>query len=291
MIKLSVIIPYHNNKKQLLRLLESIPKKYGLEIIVVDDNSFEPLTLNDENYDVTILKNEGKRWAGAARNKGLKYANGKYVIFADSDDFFTNGAFDILESCLSDDYDVFFFNPTSVKDNGEKSGRHLLYSDLVKQYILYGNRDILYKYHAPWSKVFKKSYLIDNDIFFDEVVASNDIVFSVKASLLANSFSVLDKCIYCIVESKDSLTKNRSEFVLDSRYEALRRYNEFLLSIGDRKNLAAMSGHLRVALTFGPRKFFIRLQECLKSGYPLFYSLSHFLRAFRYVKAKRKEYK
>ncbi|NCU28638.1 MAG: glycosyltransferase family 2 protein, partial [Candidatus Moranbacteria bacterium] len=89
---LSIIIPHWQNASDLERLLASIPTKKGYEIIVVDDysddNCFKKVVELHESYNFTLLKNNGKKSAGTCRNIGLSHATGKWILFADADDFF-----------------------------------------------------------------------------------------------------------------------------------------------------------------------------------------------------------
>jgi GT2 family glycosyltransferase len=88
---LSIVIPTHNRKDKLMRLIQSVldsdfpPEKY--EIIIVDNNS------NDGTFDevarkfprVFVIKSEVNTYSGGARNIGLQNAIGKYVYFLDDD--------------------------------------------------------------------------------------------------------------------------------------------------------------------------------------------------------------
>jgi glycosyltransferase involved in cell wall biosynthesis len=93
----SVIIPHKNRPDLLQYCLNSIPRRKDIQIIVVDDNSDEDKVnfnkfpgLDDEYVEIYLTK-EGKG-AGYARNMGLKHAKGKWLLFADADDFFTENS-------------------------------------------------------------------------------------------------------------------------------------------------------------------------------------------------------
>lgn len=95
MIKYTIIIPHHNIPELLKRCIDSIPNNPEIQIIVVDDNSKDGDNylkkysfLNRDNL-LFISTKEG-RGAGYARNIGLSKARGKWLLFADADDFFTN---------------------------------------------------------------------------------------------------------------------------------------------------------------------------------------------------------
>ena len=88
---LSIIIPHYNTKSLLFRLLDSIKWNNDTEVIVIDDNSSE------SEFDINELKlkypsgkfltNYRNKGAGGARNCGIEKSTGKYLMFADSDDF------------------------------------------------------------------------------------------------------------------------------------------------------------------------------------------------------------
>lgn len=92
-INYSIIIPHKNIPNLLQRCLASIPRREDIQIIIVDDKSdvvevdFECFPGVGEQCVEVYFTKEGKG-AGYARNVGLKYAKGKWLLFVDSDDFF-----------------------------------------------------------------------------------------------------------------------------------------------------------------------------------------------------------
>ena len=97
-MKISVVVPVYNSEKYLEECLNSLIKQTykDLEIICVDDGSkdhshdlLKQFSTEDSRIRVFSKQNEGKG-AASARNMGLEYATGKYVIFLDSDDYFSN---------------------------------------------------------------------------------------------------------------------------------------------------------------------------------------------------------
>lgn len=93
----SVIITNYNNSLYIPECLDSVFSQEGvdLECIVVDDcstdNSVEVLSSYTEKYSNLILvKKQNNEGCGKGRCTGLEYANGEYVIFLDSDDYYTH---------------------------------------------------------------------------------------------------------------------------------------------------------------------------------------------------------
>jgi len=98
-MKISVIIPVYNRHELTIRAARSVlaQGQNDLELIIVDDYS-EPAFIcpYDLAHDmqVTVLRHAKNRGAGAARNTGIKQAQGDYVVFLDSDDVWRPGKLD-----------------------------------------------------------------------------------------------------------------------------------------------------------------------------------------------------
>src|SRR5690625_515306 len=207
---LSIIIPHYNSAKTLKKLLLSIPKRKNIQIIVVDDKSNNELVeLNhvkedDQFNHVQFLNNStSKKGAGVCRNIGLNHTKGKWVLFADADDYFVKGFYDVVSDFFDSNLDVVFFKPTSVEVNTNKiSDRHINYATLVDNYINEANNRsevrLRYRYFVPWSKLIRYEFLCEENILFEEIIASNDILFSSKAGYYMKDFKVVQNTIYCV---------------------------------------------------------------------------------------------
>lgn len=91
--KISIIIPAYNVEKYIAKCLHSvINQSYkNLDVIVVDDGSkdrtgciIDDYSAKDNRIRAVHQPNGG---LPNARNTGMKYANGDYVMFLDSDDW------------------------------------------------------------------------------------------------------------------------------------------------------------------------------------------------------------
>ena len=92
----SVIVPVYNAERHLTECISSICNQtlQNIEIILVDDGSTDSsLSIINEfagkDNRIKVL-HQNRRFAGVARNHGLQYAQGEYVIFLDADDFSIN---------------------------------------------------------------------------------------------------------------------------------------------------------------------------------------------------------
>lgn len=229
-INLSIIIPHYNDVVLLEKLLDSIPAKNDLEVIVIDDKSdenefeqYQKLKNNKKFTHINFMVNKtNKKGAGVCRNIGLDSASGKWILFADSDDFFIEGFYNKVREYFNSDYEVIFFPPTSIYiDSGEEAERHKKFVEVLNNYLeTKSQKNELYLRYSianPISKLIKRKFIENNDLQFDEVIASNDVMFSTKVGYYMDQFKVDADKIYCITRNKGSLTVTRSEEIFDSR--------------------------------------------------------------------------
>ena len=107
----SIIIPHYNIPELLQRCLNSIPDLPSFQVIIVDDCSDGKIVdfryfpgMERENVKCIFLKE--RHGAGFARNLGLRYACGKWVLFADADDFFHKDFYNIISAYEKSSYEV-----------------------------------------------------------------------------------------------------------------------------------------------------------------------------------------
>lgn len=100
---ISIIIPVFNGEKYLDECLSSLCHT-DIEIIVVNDASTDKSAQIAGKYTNNVINIEHSGPV-IARNVGLKYAHGDYVIFMDADDILTEKAIDIMQQQI-DGFDV-----------------------------------------------------------------------------------------------------------------------------------------------------------------------------------------
>lgn len=244
-INFSIIIPYYNVLKGLQRLLPGITDYDDVQVIVVDDRSdadvgeFAQIKEAYQARGVLFLGNDGIKGAGSCRNLGMKYASGRWILFCDADDFFTAGFHDILLEFIDSTADIIYFSPISVyMDTLKPADRHVIYEQKIVTYLKDPSHEnelhLKYDIASPCSKMFSRAYLEKNMLQFEEIMYSNDSVFSTKSAFYAASFEVSDKTIYCITDREGSLTKTTNTEAVKIRFGAFVRWSSFL-----KKNLTA----------------------------------------------------
>ena len=209
----SIIIPHKNSPELLDRCLASIPQRNDIEIIVVDDNSDSAKKPKTSRTDVKIICLQAKdsKGAGRARNIGLKEATGKWLLFADADDYYINNHINKLDELKDSDYDIIFFD----YDTNLCSG-HTPFSTRLNQMLNGGKRDranFKHMSNAPWNKMYKRTFVIENNIQFEEIPIQNDAYFVHKASSLTDNFHYINEKLYYyeINDKGVTLTKRKKE--------------------------------------------------------------------------------
>ncbi|MBR1738210.1 MAG: hypothetical protein IJ736_14575, partial [Firmicutes bacterium] len=115
---------------------------------------------------------------------------------------------------------------------GKISTRHVMYMQYVHKYInkntLKNMTELKYNFCTPWSKLIRHSIISNNNIMFDPITASNDIMFITKCAYYSRKITASPKTIYCVTRGNSSLTTNRDENRFDTRIDVLMRRYIFL---------------------------------------------------------------
>ncbi len=234
----SVIVPHYNSATQLKRLIDSIPVDKSVQLIVVDDKSTENVSeverLVCDRDGIFLHNTTSQKGAGTCRNIGLSHAVGKWLIFADADDYFLDCAFGTLREYADSPADIVYFPPTSRYLNTDIiAKRHIPYEKLVRQYAENPSDDnemlLRYKFMSPWSKIIRNRLVQEKQIAFDEIPASNDVMFSMIAAYNAKSIQSAMETIYCITSSENTLTTQRNEERYWARVEVFVKRYWFML--------------------------------------------------------------
>jgi len=273
---IDIIIPHFNGSHLIQRLLNSIPDESWINVYVVDDHSnkehFGFLMERCSSYScVKVLKvPEGLKGPGVARNIGLEKSSSKWLLFADVDDYFTASAFSEIKKVLESSVDIVYFQPTSEYYETKKlASRHLHYKYLFEQYHKDHDSKVFYRFFAPWSKMISRNLVEMHGIQFDDGIGGEDNNFSLKASFFANSFEINESCIYCIVDSENSMTAHYSTNVLANHFDSMCRYNDFLQAHNQKKYQASMLGWVFRGRQISLSTMFKWGWISLRKGYPL----------------------
>lgn len=215
---ITVIVPCYNVEKYIARCIQSIENQtYGfenIELILIDDastdNTAALLDAYRQKYPqrviVISLKKNGKQ--GAARNKGLDIASGKYVTFVDSDDMIDTTMLEKMHTKIiehdCDEVRCGMHRFSRMQDiENRYIGSNDRYMDLTddeqrKEYILSSMSCVV-----P-SRLFKREVLEKNHIRFMEGVSYEDAHFSGICCFYISSRYWLDEELYYYYQNDSS---------------------------------------------------------------------------------------
>ena len=224
---ISVILPCYNVEKYIDRCLGSIVKQTigveNLEIICVDDCStdgtLDKLRVWESEFpdNIMVISYERNLRQGGARNVGLQYCSSDYIGFVDSDDWIEVDMYrDLYERMKTGDYDL--VSCKYIRDNGDAvlSLGHEdaeLFFDGAGGYCwcdltnVGGVGDI----GGITTKLFKKSVVFDNEIWFPEGLAYEDNYWLNVYYLYTSKMYVIDKIYYHYWVNTDSTVMQKNE--------------------------------------------------------------------------------
>ena len=210
-VKVSVIVPVFNTEKYLKKCVDSIINQSlkDIEIIFIDDGSndnslsiLKEYAKNDNRIKIISKLNEGQ---GVARNIGIKSAVGEYIAFVDSDDFIQ---IDMLEELYNhsknNNLDICMCKVSTYDDVTHEVKNDLWYYSLE---VFKNFRKNVFKHTdtidftceisvTPVNKLYKRSFLIDNNCLFAENFIFEDELFFYDVYLNAKRVSIINKNLY-----------------------------------------------------------------------------------------------
>lgn len=222
--KISIIIPVYNAEKFIISTLKSIEMQtmdfQEIEIILVNDCSSDNTARIIDDYAKThnnIVPLHLKDNAGGPaipRNIGITYASADYLMFLDQDDVYAENACETLyENIVRNDVDMVCGNHNMVH-NGQSNlcfNFDWADSDEIKINDIHENPNFLTMGVAAWSKIFKKDFILKNNLKFTEGVGE-DIFFSIRALLLADGIVLLKNFVVVNYQIRDESLSHQVDY-------------------------------------------------------------------------------
>ena len=214
----SIVIPHYNSPLLLQRMLDSIPQREDIQVIVVDDcstaDNIEQLKLcHHSNLEIVYLSE--KHGAGYARNIGLSKAEGKWLLVVDADDYFAENAFTVFDKYTESNYEYICYCISALDCNSVKNGRKIVSDQIVRKYLENKNDKTLlafrYLNNVCWNKLVMNDFVNVNKINFEESLVNNDVRYNLSIGLKAKKFIVIPDELYCAVENKSSITRKKRD--------------------------------------------------------------------------------
>lgn len=227
MKKISIIIPCYNVEKYIDRCFDSLKRQTmgieNMELIFVDDAStdrtLERLLEYERAYpkQVMVIPFSENQRQGTARNVALEYASAPYIGYVDSDDWVEPDMFEKMVNTIQKydcdfvqcrwDYAKSEINRQPTKDFGVP-GFYDLTNPVTFQEFIRSKVALV----SPWDKVFKKSFLTNNNIYFPERIRNEDIFFVYLCFLYGKSYYYLEDTLYhYFVNEEGTMRQKKAE--------------------------------------------------------------------------------
>lgn len=193
MTKLSVIVPFYNTEEYIEKCLNSLVNQTleDIEIILINDGSTDnsiniAKSFQQKDNRIKIIEQENKK-QGAARNLGMKAAEGEYIGFVDSDDWIDLDYFEKLYNAAKK-YNSDIALATNVRIGNGRTKKRLKIKEETFKTSLEDKFTLCnhFKNECPTNKIYKTEMLRQNDINWPEQVYCEDKLFTAKAVYYAN---------------------------------------------------------------------------------------------------------
>lgn len=191
----------------------------GYEILCLDDcssdDSFECLKYIATKYsNVVVRRSSQNRGVSYTRNQLINMARGKYIWFVDPDDMLCPNIVNlVIKAAINNNADVVLGNYLRISENERPELATITSLTLQKN----ENLDILPKDSngtsmcAIWAGVFKRDFLIDSGLYFNErMIAQEDTLFYFEMSLHTKNIFHFNEVAYIYRQRASSVMHSHS---------------------------------------------------------------------------------
>lgn len=229
-ILVSVVVPVYNTELYLEECLSSLRKQTlkEVEFICVDDGStdcsvdiIKKYCEQDERFRMIKRTHTDGTGAGPARNLGLDFAVGKYIIFLDSDDFFEETLLEkTYEKAEKTKAQVVIFDAWLFDDREktEAPSVGVLEKETIPNKNVFSAQDVQESifqitWGSAWNMMYLRKYILDSEIQFQGAKYMDDAKFVYIALCLADRITTLDhKFIHYRYNTATSQSAKRYEY-------------------------------------------------------------------------------
>ncbi len=246
-IKVSVIMPIYNAYDYLRPAIDSVLDQSlkEIELICIDDgstdSSFELIKEYQKQDERIRIVTETNAGPALARNNGIKRARGEYLAFLDADDFFEPDLLEQLYNAAKErdldiaisDYDI-YNSRKAMFEHAQPSEREDIFTEGgVTSKNEHPDHIFMSTNGAAWNKLFRRSFVIDKELWFlPEVKINEDVYFVMSAMSLAERVGKVFKVlVHHRIYSGQSRAKQFKKYYTQVLFVYL-KIKEFLMHKG-----------------------------------------------------------
>lgn len=227
---ISIIVPIYNAEKYLNKCLDSLinQTKKELEFILINDGSTdtsEEIIKNYKDNRIKYFKNKNQG-IGKTRNFGISKAQGKYLMFLDSDDYLALDACEKLyDKAEKEKLDIVMNDFIKIFDDGRKE---YIKQPNFKNSSLKNNPNIISENLSPWAKLYSTKLIKENNIKFVEDLKYEDAPFVIEALDKANNIGKINEALnyYVIHGNSETTVLDKRVFDILKIVDIIRKYSQ-----------------------------------------------------------------
>ncbi len=205
--KLSVIIPTFNAETYLIDAVNSVKNQtFGfenIELILVDDNSTDSTKFIIEDLSnqyinvISIFSEINSGSPSVPRNLGIKKASTNFVMFLDSDDEYCPEMCEVMYNAINDyNSDIVTCKYFRIQNNRIEKITTFCdkYPNIFKLNSIEDSLNFLSLGFPTmiWNKIFRKDFILKNNIEFPIGDFYEDVYFTTKSYLFAENIVILN---------------------------------------------------------------------------------------------------
>ena len=247
---LSIVIPVHNVENYIEECLKSILNQNfnDYEVILVNDASTDRSGEICDEYaskykNIKVIHLKGNSLPGGARNAGLKKAEGEYIHFCDSDDYYLDNVFSYISENIKKSFPTVLLGQfISLPEKGAYVCKDV---KLDPDIFISGDSITLARYLlgipnflcTVWRFIVKREFLMSNNIMFPEGCISEDEEWVIRMMCSADRFALLTEPFYCYrpraygsLTSKKTYLHSKSKLIVSFnllRFLKCKKYEDF----------------------------------------------------------------
>lgn len=255
---LTIIIPVYNGEKYIQTCVESIGEHEDVQCVFINDGSLdnsgkvldELCGHNRASIEVVHIENNG---VSNARNIGLKYAKGKWIMFLDIDDILLPDWYEIVKDKFESSKDMICF--THIWEYVPNKSKEVFFTSQNARKLVLTTSEM----NTCWAKLYRRKILEKYNVMFNTSMKyGEDLCFVLDCCSVSNSIEICNKPILFYRNNPTSAMHNgniRNRLcdnltMLNKRLEAVQKQDGDIVSEIYGHHFAALTDIMRsVALS------------------------------------------